>query len=146
MLFPSVLCDLIFSYCDKTVLDDFIDEKKLDWGCLSANPHPWAIEQLKANLREAQAFGDDEKINWWELSRNPHPWAIEQLKNDRDKIDWWGLSANPHPWAIEQLKENMRAARAEGAESKINWWNLSANPNIFIKDKRIKIVLLNLKW
>ena len=31
MLFPSVLCDLIFSYCDKTVLDDWAYQKKLDF-------------------------------------------------------------------------------------------------------------------
>ena len=85
MLFPTVLCDLIFSYCDTTILDDWVDEKKLDFESLSINHHPWAIEQLKENMREARAEGVENKIVWWGLSENPHHWAIEQMKENKDK-------------------------------------------------------------
>jgi hypothetical protein len=79
----------------------------IDWYQICSNPHPNAIELLKAN---------PEKIDWEILSENPG--AIELLKANPEKIDWKILSGNPN--AIELLKANPK---------NIDWFVLSGNPN-----------------
>ncbi len=58
-MFPRVLAELIAEYADYALLS-WIDEEKLNWSALSANPA--AIDLLKKYK---------EKINWNVLSRNP---------------------------------------------------------------------------
>ena len=93
--------------------------EKIDWGQLSSNPHPKAIELLMAN---------PEEIDWETLSANPG--AIELLKANPEEIYWSMLSENPN--AIELLKANPK---------KINWQMLSGNPNAIelLKANRKKI-------
>jgi hypothetical protein len=62
-----------------------LEVKRLDWQCLSLNPHPEAIKRL---------------------CKNPNTTAIELLKKNRNKINcsWFNLSSNPT--TIDVLKEN----------------------------------------
>ena len=52
-------------------LRDWIPLDKLDWGMLSLNLSPGAIEKLEQN---------PEQIAWWGLSENPNPKAIEMIE------------------------------------------------------------------
>ena len=83
----------------------WIDERKLNWKELSANPNAISILEL-----------NQEKIDWSRLSSNPN--AIHLLKENTDKIDWDRLSGNPN--AIPLLEAN---------KDKIDWEQLSTNPN-----------------
>ena len=60
---------LVFTY----ELLDWIDEKNIDFGFLSANPN--AIDLLKKNI---------EKIDWYRLSDNPN--ASQILEKYPEKI------------------------------------------------------------
>ena len=93
--------------------------KLLDWIdinniSLKSNPHPAAIELLKAN---------PDKIDWEWLSSNKN--AIELLKENPEKINWDMLSININSEAIELLKDN---------QDKIDWDGFSLNSSIFIYD------------
>ncbi len=86
-------------------LHDWIDERKIEWDWLSANPN--AIHRLEANPW---------MIDWAMLSMNPN--AIHLLKPNPDKIDWVNLARNPN--AIHLLEAN---------PDNIHWDMLSRNPN-----------------
>jgi hypothetical protein len=62
---------------------DWIPLEKLDWGGLSRNPSPGAIELLEKNF---------EKIHWSFLSVNPA--AIHLLEKNPEKIHWYSISTN----------------------------------------------------
>ncbi len=119
-------------------LRDWIDINKIDWGMLSLNPHPYALELLKEK---------PDKIDWYWLSKNVHSvevleylkenhynqiihsqylsknsnkQALELLKANPSKIDWYLLSLNTNDEAISLLKQN---------PDKIVWNFISLNSN-----------------
>lgn len=76
-MFPRGIANLICEYEPGLQLVHWIDEKKLDLGCLSSNPS--AIHLLEKNIDELI------KIDWWELSSNPA--AIRLLEENPNKIN-----------------------------------------------------------
>jgi hypothetical protein len=64
-------------------LKDWIDQDKINWSHLSANPSARALTLLEKN---------QDKIDWWKLSENPS--ALTLLEKNQDKIDWDMLSSN----------------------------------------------------
>ena len=127
-MFPADIASLIFSYTDDDKLRDWVDEKKLNWSLLPRNPN--AIHILEKNL---------DKVNWDMLSMNPN--AIHILEKNLDKVDWKLLSGNPN--AIHMLEKKLAEP---GGSDEVDWEGISMNPSIFIRDKRKKEVLLNLRW
>jgi hypothetical protein len=73
---------------------------KINYGRLSGNPNPLAIEMLRERIiqinsmskRERKALRYEEKIDWYLLSSNYA--AIELLKENMNEIRYDGLSAN----------------------------------------------------
>lgn len=143
---PHALVDIILDYLPDRELLPWIDESKLDWRALSANPA--AMYLLEANpekiIREqlfynpvaagimikypnlfSQCFTllNGEAIqfirefdSWWWSNLSSNPNAIALLEANPDKIDWIKLSINPA--AIHLLEAN---------PSKIDWFNASYN-------------------
>jgi ribosomal protein L24E len=95
--------------------------EKVDWFCLSKNPHDRAIRLLKEN---------PDKIKWSMLSCNTHDDALDMLKENPEKIDWTNLSGNSNDKAIQMLEEAM---------NKVDWINLSCNTNY----RAIELLRLN---
>ena len=54
-MIPDLL-NIILDYAGEYQLLSWINPEKINWYCLSANNHEWAISQLKLH---------PEKINWW---------------------------------------------------------------------------------
>ena len=82
-------------------LKDWIDQDKINWFGLSANPSAGAISLLEKN---------QDKIDWFQLSANPS--ALTLLEKNQDKIDWAQLSANPS--IIEYDYKGMKDAMYKG--------------------------------
>ena len=81
------LINIICEYVGEGLLH-WIDESKLNWKSLSQNPHPTAIEMLKANPK---------KISWKYLSLNTNVEAQQmvsvcRLTHTMYKIDSWNYS------------------------------------------------------
>lgn len=96
---------------------------KIDYGSLSGNPNPIAIEMLRVRIeeekgltrRQLNAIHYKDKIDWFLLSGNYA--AINLLKENRDKIRYDYLSANEK--AISLIRERIRKEKKlrENAEN-----------------------------
>lgn len=105
---------------------NYLKEKhlgKINYGRLSGNPNPIAIEMLRVKIeeekrltrRELNARNYKDKIDWFLLSGNYA--AINLLKENRDKIRYDYLSANEK--AISLIRERIRKEKKlrENAEN-----------------------------
>ena len=117
----------VLNYLKKNHLD------KIDYGRLSGNPNPIAIEMLRVKIeeekrltrRELNARNYKDKIDWFLLSGNYA--AINLLKENRDKIRYDYLSANEKAISLirerirkeKKLRENAEYARQKKVEKLI---------------------------
>ena len=106
---------------------------KIDYGRLSGNPNPIAIEMLRVKIeeekrltrRELNARNYKDKIDWFLLSGNYA--AINLLKENRDKIRYDYLGANEKAISLireriiieKNLRENAEYARQKKVEKLI---------------------------
>ena len=106
---------------------------KIDYGRLSGNPNPIAIEMLRVKIeeekgltrRELNARNYKDKIDWFLLSGNYA--AINLLKENRDKIRYDYLGANEKAISLirerirkeKKLRENAEYARQKKVENLI---------------------------
>ena len=115
---------------------NYLKEKhlgKINYGRLSGNPNPIAIEMLRVKIeeekrltrRELNARNYKDKIDWFLLSGNYA--AINLLKENRDKIRYDYLSANEKAISLireriiieKNLRENAEYARQKKVENLI---------------------------
>lgn len=115
---------------------NYLKEKhlgKINYGRLSGNPNPIAIEMLRVKIkeekrltrRELNARNYKDKIDWFLLSGNYA--AINLLKENRDKIRYDYLGANEKAISLireriiieKKLRENAENARQKKVENLI---------------------------
>lgn len=76
---PKNIIDIIAEYAfEYTDFQNWVDEKKINWKMLNANPNALFILDKHPD-----------KLNWHMLSYNPS--AIHLLENNFQKINWLGL-------------------------------------------------------
>jgi len=100
------------------------NKKYIDWGQLSKNTNPNAIELLNAEIMKNP---NNPNIDWYTLSGNPN--AIEILDKHRDKIEWADFSGNTSPKTIQIIKENQVDIASRGYYRELNtyWYTISRN-------------------
>ena len=125
------------------------NKRKINWGDLSENTNPDAINMILDKLEHDNYnaknmldgdylyYSTDEEeeyrmnVCWGSIAANPSAWKIIQAYED--EVHWRYASSNTNPKILSVLYEQHR--------SKINWSELSANPSAieYLKENRSKI-------
>jgi hypothetical protein len=95
------------------------NQDKIDYGGLSANTNPKALDLLRQQI----AINPD-SIDWDALSKNPI--AMPLLLENKKRIVWKAFCSNPHPYTITLLKNTMMEDY-DNRHIYLYWKSLSSN-------------------
>jgi hypothetical protein len=95
------------------------NQDKIDYGGLSANTNPKALDLLRQQI----AINPD-SIDWDALSKNPI--AMPLLLENKKRIVWKAFCSNPHPYTITLLKNEMIEDH-DNRHIYLDWKSLSSN-------------------